>query len=154
MFFFIFSTTRQETEGPTVTIDCPVCGLSGPADSREIAEKASLFFLPYLRVRTTQLTCQNCGETFCLSIPVDELNAIGADSLNQMLREHSSSLVRTAVALASLASAFVPVAGLIVALITLPSIWKIPSWQRIVSILALILSFFSTVFYWTFFSAR
>jgi len=67
-----------------------------------------------------------------------------------MLWNTPSSLLPTVLALIALVASIIPFAGLLVALITQPFIWKTPSWQRIVSLFAIIISFFSTFFYLVF----
>ncbi|HOL89470.1 MAG TPA: hypothetical protein PK965_09670 [Anaerohalosphaeraceae bacterium] len=147
----MFSTSCRETEGPALTIDCPSCGERGPADSAEIVEKGTLFFfIPSFRVRTTRLTCRNCGRSFSLNLPLKEVSQLTPADLHQMLWKTPSSLLPTVLALIALAASIIPFAGLLFALITQPFIWKTPSWQRIVSLFAVIISFFSTFFYLAF----
>jgi len=151
MFFFVFSTSNQETEGPALTIDCPSCGERAPAESAEIVENGTLFFfIPTIRNRTTRLTCRNCGRSFYLNLPLKEVSQLHSADLHQMLWDTPSSVLPTVLALIALAASIIPFAGLFVALLTQPFIWKTPSWQRIISLLALIISFFTTFFYLAF----
>lgn len=60
-------------------------------------------------------------------------------------------MLPTVLALIALVASIIPFAGLLFALITQPFIWKTPSWQRIISLFALIISFFITFFYLAFY---
>lgn len=148
MFFFVFSTSNQETEGPALTIDCPSCGERGPADSAEMVENGTLFFfIPAIRNRTTRLTCRNCGKSFHLNLPLKDVSQLPSADLHQMLWDTPSSVLPSVLAMIALAASIIPFAGLLVAILTQPFIWKTPSWQRIFSLIAVIISFFTTFFY-------
>jgi predicted nucleic-acid-binding Zn-ribbon protein len=145
MFFLMFSTSHQETEGPTVTMDCPSCGRRGPAESKEVFEQGTLFLLiPSFRHRTTWLTCRNCGKTFYVNRSLEELSGLHPAELGGMLYDNPSYWGPTILVLIALACSVIPFVGLLVAFLTQPWIWKSPGWQRILSWVALIISFIST----------
>lgn len=153
MFLLILSTSYQETKGPTIPIDCPSCGVRGPADSKEVLEQMTFFFfIRLVPARSTWLTCQNCGKTFYLNLPLEEVSRLSPADFYQMLQDKPSNFMATIWALIALVASVIPLVGLIVALLTQPLIWKSHGWQRILSFLALIISFFSTFVYLAFHS--
>jgi len=144
---FGFGAYRRENQGPAVNIQCPHCGLSSPAASKEVIDWFSPFFIPCFRLRRTTLRCLNCGKTFTLPLPIDQLSQIPPDTLNQMLEQAVPSASTSLLAVLALPVSLIPIVGIAIAASALALARKTCGWQKTLSAIALVMSIFFTIFF-------
>ncbi len=151
VILFGFGASHRENQGPTINIQCPHCGLHSPAASKEVVDWFALFFIPCFRLRRTTLRCLNCGKTFALPVPIDQLSQIPPDTLNQMLEQAVPSTGASLLAVLALPASLIPIIGIAIATSALALTWKTPAWQKTLSATALVMSIFFTIFFLTFY---
>lgn len=151
VILFGFGASRRENQGPAINIQCPHCGLHSPAASKEVVDWFALFFIPCFRLRRTTLCCLNCGKTFALPVPIDQLSQIPPDALNQMLEQAVPSAGTSLLAVLALPASLIPIIGIAIAASALALTWKTPAWQKTLSATALVMSIFFTIFFLTFY---
>lgn len=145
--FIIYGGTREEKPGPEVEIHCPQCGQFCEATSLEITEWFKMFYIiPLFQLRNTYLTCTHCRKTVLVKARLDELPSITQEDLDDMLTGTQASFLTSFYAILALSLCWLPMIGLVPAIISIILSRRITGWQKMVSYIALGLSLVVTIF--------
>jgi hypothetical protein len=135
--------------GPSIVIHCAACDeLAAQAETYEYGERVTLLHVvpitPY--IRTNYVRCTHCGEQFISPIPLSELPYLQPDELHQLLRRRVS-LIPQFLAVVGIILCWVPIIGLIMALLALFTNWsRKKHWTRIVSRVAVVIALITSGF--------
>jgi hypothetical protein len=137
----LITTKWTYTQGPDITINCPKCGTAGAtAHTQGTEEKNSLFWLiPLFTPRYTKLTCGNCGKSFRLVKPLDEVEQLNPEAISQNLEKSVPFLIKFCI-VSSIALFIIPFVGIIFGSIGLAATARKPSGWKKAAIIGLVLS--------------
>ena len=146
--FILWFVERQETPGPSVSINCPRCGEQGVVgQSFELLETLRLFdAIPLLKMRNTFVQCGGCKAKLASKLAVADLERYQGTGVSQFLSD-GVSLVFKFLAIVSLLLFFTPILGLVLAGITVFGTFRSRTWPRTLGIISLVLSSILTVFF-------
>jgi len=127
--------------GEKVRIHCPVCEtedtLAQTFTERE--QLSMLYFLPLCSMSNNFVRCLSCRSKLFTRLPLEELTEYHPEDLEPHL-SHQASFVFKFLAAISLLLFFMPIVGLILAIIALTGTWNRAGWPRTVSRISTVLS--------------
>jgi hypothetical protein len=136
----IWVEQKHVTPGPDVAIECPRCRKHGIASTSDQEHRDLYFgFIPVLTSHRTCVVCPNCKVTLDSRVMAADLASLPPGEVSAMLR-HRPSLVQGFLAVVALLLAWLPVAGMIIALIALLVNWRHRGWTKKVCYVAVVVS--------------
>ncbi len=137
----LITTKWTYTEGTDVAFNCPKCGAHGThARTQEIEEKNCLFWLiPLFTARYTKLSCGNCRKTFRLTKPLEEVQALGPETLSQHIEKSVPFLIKFCI-VSSIVLFLIPFVGLILGGIGIAGTAKKTSGWKKAAVVGIVLS--------------